>query len=131
MEAILIERIDEVQNQAIEFKEMCEEAVKCDLTNIIHSAKLKRLGELHIKRAQSLIANTKGEVTKARRDANISKAHGIKNMSKAIGDPQAKPLTCVCRDQDTQDGGTKGRSPATQPMLMLSSSELGKQSITA
>ena len=30
-------------------------------------------------------------------------------MSRAIGDPQAKPLTCVCRDQDTKDGGRKGQ----------------------
>ena len=100
-EASLNERINEIQKLGTEFKEMMEQAKECDISNSIHAAKIKRLGELHTTRAQSLIAKAKGEVTKAKREENTSKVHGIKNMSKAIGDPQAKPLTCVCRDQDT------------------------------
>ena len=34
---------------------------------------------------------------------------GIKNISQAIGGPKAKPLTCVARDRDTEDGGLKGQ----------------------
>ena len=67
---------------------MYEEAMKCDLDNIIHSAKLKRLGELHSMRAQNLVSKAKGEVTKARREAKTSNIRGIKHMSKAIGDPE-------------------------------------------
>ena len=60
IEASLIERIDEVQMHATEFKEMHEEAKKCDFNNLIRSAKIKRLGELHISRAQSLVSKANG-----------------------------------------------------------------------
>ena len=72
------------------------------------------MGELHARKAKSLLGKAKGEVTKARREANSNKADGGKTISKAIGATQSKPLTCVQRDQDTSDGCSKGEI-ATNP----------------
>ena len=41
---------------------------------------------------------------------NTCKRDGIKHLSKAIGDKQAKPLAGVVRDRDTADGGNEGQA---------------------
>ena len=81
----------------------------CDYVNIIHMVKVQRLGEAHINRAKSYNAKAKAEATKQKRDDNDCKLKGIKNISRAIGGSRAKPLTCVVRDRDTEDGGLKGQ----------------------
>ena len=50
----------------------------------------------------------KAEVRKRKQEDNDRKTKGIKHISKAIGDQQAKPLTCVFRDRDTSGGGKQG-----------------------
>ena len=101
-----------MQNAAIEIKEMLQQVIGCDITNVVHTARLTRLGELHISKAKSFNAKLKVEVQKAKRRANDCKIKGVKNISNAIGGPRAKPLTCVFRDRDTEDGGTKGQMTA-------------------
>ncbi len=51
----------------------------------------------------------RGEVQKKRRHKHGCNKQGVKHLSKAIGDQQAKALMCVARDQDTEDGGKKGQ----------------------
>ena len=80
----------------------------CDPNSSIHSAKVRRLGEKHIEKAKSYAAKAKAEVRKRKQDDNDCKIKGIKHISKAIGEQQGKPLTCVYRDRDTSGGGRKG-----------------------
>ena len=84
----------------------------CDLSNVIHTAKLTRIGDAHIAKAKAYEAKVKAEVIQARRQGNDCKDKGIKNLSKAISGPRAKPLTCVQRDRDTSDGGKVGQMTA-------------------
>ena len=100
--------IAEVQLHAKEVQEMLQEFGTCDFSNIIHAAKITRIGEKHIRKARGLFGKIKDERNKAKREINSSKTEGIKALSRAIGDAPAKPLTCVFRDRDTEDGGEKG-----------------------
>ena len=101
------DKVEEVQKLGAEIKEILEQIETCDLANVIHAAKIARYGEVHTRMAQSYIARAKGEVEKAKREDNSKGTDGGKQLARAIGDPAGKPLTCVCRDQDTNDGGTK------------------------
>ena len=87
---------------------MHQDMLERKVDNIIHAAKITRMGEMHILKAKAMIGKLKSEITKVRRAANSSKIDGVKHLSKAIGDKPAKPLTCVVRDRDTADGGKKG-----------------------
>ena len=87
---------------------MKTEISKCDLTNIIHSAKISRIAEQHIEKAKSQEARAKAEVSKSTKERNSDVKDGLKFIAKHIGDQGAKPLTCVERDRGTADGGTKG-----------------------
>ena len=100
-------KVDEVQKYGAEVKEILEQIGTCDLENVIHAAKIARYGEVHTRMAQSYIARAKGEVEKAKRENNSKGTDGGKQLARAIGDPAGKSLTCVCRDQDTNDGGNK------------------------
>ena len=91
---------------------MKTEISKCDLTNIIHSAKISRIAAQHIEKAKSQEARAKAEVSKSTKERNSDVKDGLKFIAKHIGDQGAKPLTCVERDRDTADGGKKAKSPA-------------------
>ena len=96
--------IQDVQNAAVEFEEMLGEMTKCDPDNIIHTAKITRLGELHRNKAESYNNKLTSEIRQAKHEVNNDKKSGIKHISKAISGPRAKPLTCVNRERDSQDG---------------------------
>ena len=51
-----------------------------------------------------LRSKLKGDITKAKRMKNSCRKAGVKHLSKAIGEKQAKPLTGVVRDRDTVHG---------------------------
>ena len=103
-----------MQQEAQEFEDIRKDVAKCDIHNIIHSAKLSRIADTHILRARRLQRRCKDEVAKIRKEQNSSKKDGVKNLSKAIGDRKASPLICIERDRDTADGGRK-RGDNEQP----------------
>ena len=70
---------------------------------------MTRCGEAHKRLAQQYFAKTKGEVEKAVKQKNSSGDDGGKHLAAAIGEQVGKPLTNVCRDQDTADGGKGGQ----------------------
>ena len=55
------------------------------------------------------MAKTKGEVEKNTKEKNSSNEDGGKHVVAAIGEQMGKPLTNVCRDQDTSDGRKTGQ----------------------
>ena len=119
----------DVQNAAIEIREMLQQAIACDLTNTVHTAKMARLGEFHLNKAKSFYATLKVDVAKAKREANDCKTKGIKNISNAISGPRAKPLTCVCAEIVTHRmEGRRVKSPPIRLKLMQLSSGHGEQS---
>ena len=69
--------IDEVQQAAQEFKEMLTQMLGCDPQNVIHAAKIQRLGEQHAARAKVYNAKVKSELTKAKRQAYECPSKGI------------------------------------------------------
>ena len=99
---------EEVQQAAQEFKEIHEQIGSIDTENPISSAKLTRLGEMHINKAKAFSSKFRQEIKKAKRRNNDCKIKGLKNISRAIGQQPARPLTCVCRDEPTIDGGKVG-----------------------
>ena len=101
--------IKDIEQAANEFKEILVQVIGCDITNTIHSAKLQRLGESHIAKAKEFSAKLKAEIAQAKRQANDCPSKGIKNISRSIGGPKAKPLMGVFRDRDTPDGGKAGQ----------------------
>ena len=89
--------VTDIQNVASEFSEMLESLRDIDLANPIVACKLTRYGNLHIERAKIFNAKLKAEIKKTKKVANDCKVKGLKNISRAIGDQPAKPLTCVPR----------------------------------
>ena len=94
-------------------QELCEMAAlleDIDIHNPIHSARLRRVGEQHLAKAKAHQAQIRTEAIRINREANSDTkgGKGIKKISRSIGDPAAKPLIFVKRDQDTADGGKKG-----------------------
>ena len=61
-EKALDDYLEEVQQGATEFHEIKEQVESCDVTNVIHSAKITRLGASHISRARSLMDKCKSVV---------------------------------------------------------------------
>ena len=59
--------------------------------------------------AQAYFAKAKGEVQAVVKERNSSGTDGGKHLSAAIGEQAGKPLTSVCRDRDTSDGGKAGQ----------------------
>ena len=57
----------DVQNAAIEIKELLQQVMALDPTNVVHTAQMTRLGELHLNKAKSFNAKMKAEVAKAKR----------------------------------------------------------------
>jgi len=100
--------IKDIEQAANEFKDILVQVIGCDITNTIHSAKLQRLGETHIAKAKEFCAKLKAEIAQAKRQANDCPSKCIKNISRSIGGPKAKPLMGVFRDRDTPDGGKAG-----------------------
>jgi len=62
--------VKEAQQAGEEFKEMLQQLNTCDPNSVIHSAKVKRLGEMHIERAKSYAAKIKAEVRKRKQEQN-------------------------------------------------------------
>ena len=100
--------IEQVKQAAQEFHEMKAHVGACDATDIIHAAKIQRLGNQHIENAKSMTDKTKHEVRKVKHDANPHGNQRITNISRAIIEAKAQPLACVQRDQPTKDGGKVG-----------------------
>ena len=100
--------IAEIQKEAQEFDHLKSEFDKCNLDNVIHAAKIVRLGEMHIKKAAEVSKKMNAERARNCRETNSSKAKGAKIISKAIGSKQGQPLIVVERDRDTKDGGKRG-----------------------
>ena len=46
--------VEEVQQYATEFSELVEQVNTCSLDNVVHAAKLKRLGDMHEARAKAM-----------------------------------------------------------------------------
>ena len=67
------------------------------------------MGESHIAKAKEFNGKLKAEIVNAKRQANECPTKGIKNISRSIGGPKAKPLMGVFRDRDTPDGGKAGQ----------------------
>lgn len=101
--------IEEVQNNAKYIGEILGEVTTCDLGNVIHAAKMRRQADAHASRAKAIRDQLKAEVRRAKAAQNSCNKFGVKNISAPIGDQKAQSITCVIRDQDTQDGGKKGR----------------------
>ena len=89
-------------------KEALELIEECNIDNVIHSAKIARCGEAHKRLAQRYFAKAKGEVEKVTKERNSSGDDGGKHLAAAVGEHLGKPLTNVCRGQDTSDGGKNG-----------------------
>ena len=89
-------------------KQSLEMIKQCDLSNVIHSAKMTRQGEAHKKLAQAYFAKAKGDVQTAIKIRNSSGNDGGKHLSVAIVEQAGKPFASVCRDRDTSDGGKAG-----------------------
>ena len=87
---------------------MRQTAAECDVFNIIHVAKLERLGEMHTKQAKANMSKMYDEFNQAKRERFSCKKTGIKSISRAIEGSKAQPLVCVERDRNTSDGGKKG-----------------------
>jgi len=100
--------VDQLQEAAKEFANMNKDLQECDIDNLIHAAKIMRIGEEHARKAQSYRAKVANESTKLRRELNSDKTQGGKHLSKAIGSKATQPLVVVERDQHTKDGGKPG-----------------------
>ena len=88
---------------------MRQQMEQCDVTNIIHSAKIARMAEAHVRRAKSYMEGLKSEARKVKSEHNSFKKVGVENISRAIGDNRAQPMVTVERDRDTHhDGGKCG-----------------------
>ena len=86
-----------------------EQFETCDLDNTIHAAKIARLGEADQQQNQAYLATVKGEIAKDTRDRNTCSKFGGKHLSAAISEQKGKPMTNICRDRNTSDGGKKGQ----------------------
>ena len=69
-----------------------------DVGNVLHVAKFRRIGELHITKARALTTKVKAEAAKIKGYAIVDKKKGIKVISKIISEPAAQPLLFVKRD---------------------------------
>ena len=94
--------------QCQEIVDMFEQTQHIKVDNIMDAARLRRIGELHVIKAKNLRVKVKSEAIRINREANSNNTNGIKKLCRHIGDPPAKPLTCVKRDRDTDDGGKAG-----------------------
>ena len=73
-------QVDQLQEAANEFASMHKELQQCDTDNIIHAAKIMRIGEEHTKKAQIYRARTVNESTRLRREINSDKTQGGKHL---------------------------------------------------
>ena len=75
---------------------MLGEMTKCDPDNIIHTAKITRLGELHRNKAESYNNKLKSEIRQAKHEVNNDKKSGIKHISKPSVDQEPNHQTaCI------------------------------------
>ena len=95
--------VNEVLNAATEVSEMLAQVRNSDVGNTIHTAKMIRLSEEHKAKAKAYTNRQREEVRKAKRHHNDSKYKGFTHISKAMGGPQARPLTSVYRDRYTAE----------------------------
>ena len=102
------EQIQRLQQAAQEVFEMNQQMQQCDVTNIIHSAKIARMADAHANKAKRCMGELKSEAGKIKYERNSSKKVGIKNLSRTLGDSRAQPMVMVERDKDTLDGGKCG-----------------------
>ena len=119
-------KIEEMQKLGSEVKEVLEHFETCDLSNVIHAAKITRLGEAHTQKAQAYLAKVKGEIANSTRERNTCAKYGGKYLSAAISEQKGKPMTNIVRDQDTDDGANKVKSLATQSASTTLSEGRGK-----
>ena len=91
-----------------DFLEMFKNVQHITVDNIMNASRIRRTGELHIDTAKQLGARIRTEAIKINKETNSNKKNGINKLSKHIGDPPAKPLVCVKRCRDSEDGGKTG-----------------------
>ena len=103
---------------------MLQGVLKCDMDNIINSAKIRMMGDLHATKAKALMQAIQTEVNCVRRSKNTCIKYGVQNLAKAIGGGNASSLTCVIRDKDTTYGGTKANLLRARMTLTASSNVL-------
>ena len=85
-----------------------------DPMNIIHAARIGKLGQSHTDKAQALKAKIRAEARKLKAQAIADKKKGIKVISKLISEPPAQPLLFFKRDRDNGEGAKQGAS-TTKP----------------
>lgn len=105
-----------IYEELVHMQEPIREGMIIDTLQI---PRLIRLADKHKAAAGALRQKARNHAIKLRRTANSDKAKskGIKAISKAIGEAQAKPIMFVKRDQDTFDGGKTGEV-TTNPNLV-------------
>ena len=98
-----------MQQLGIDIAEALQSFETCDQSNVIHAAKITRIGEAHKQSATQYLARVKNEVDRQKRDRNSCTKSGGKHLSAAISEQKGKPMTNIVRDRDTDDGGKKGQ----------------------
>jgi len=81
-------QVEEVLNTATEVSEMLTHVRECNVQNVIHAAKLIRIGEAHKTKAKVFATRQKEKAKKAKRHKHDAKDKGFKHMSEAIGEMQ-------------------------------------------
>ena len=61
---------------------MKNEISRCDLTNVIHTAKLKRMAEQHWNKAKVQEAKAEEEIKRNMKDKNSDTKEGLKSIGK-------------------------------------------------
>ena len=75
-----------MEKDAQEIGDMKNEISRCDLTNVIHTAKLKRMAEQHWNKAKVQEAKAKEEIKRSVKEKNSDKKGGMKSISRHIGE---------------------------------------------
>ena len=81
----------------IEAEEALELFETCDLSNLIHAAKITRLGEEHKQKAQAYLTKVKGEVDKQKRERHTCTKSGGKHLSAAIDNQKRQTDDQYCQ----------------------------------
>ena len=125
----LDKHINDIRQVAQEVHEMETEVATCDTRNVIHAAKLQRLGNAHADKAKVFRGKLKAQINRDSKQRNSNKKNGIKHMAKTIGDKCGQALTAVERGRDTPDGGSRVKLRAIPRRSTASSRGRGRRSM--
>ena len=79
------DQLQSLQQGAQEIHEMRQQMQECDVTNIIHSAKIARMAEAHARRAKSCMEGLRSEARKVKSEHNSSKKLASKTYPEPSG----------------------------------------------